>query len=135
MLAHRIDFLELNKYLLMGKGDINKNEQNQDSVKEDLFEAIIGAVAIDSEYDMDKLYDVVISMLNPLQYIENGFELDVTNTSASIASIRIEQSSMQKLRELDNGYLIIDIVLSFVAPPPCPRSVLPPKSGLFLPFP
>ena len=38
------------------------------------------------------------------------FELDVTNTSASIASIRIEQASMQKLRELDNGYLIIDIV-------------------------
>jgi len=79
MLAHRIDFLDLNKYLFMGKGDIKKNVQEEDSVKEDLFEAIVGAVAIDSDYDMDALYDVVISMLDPLQYIENGFDIDVTN--------------------------------------------------------
>lgn len=38
------------------------------------------------------------------------FELDVSKTSASIASLRIEQTSMQKIRELDNGYLIIDII-------------------------
>lgn len=38
------------------------------------------------------------------------FELDVTNTSASIANLRIEQSSMQQIKDLPNGYLIIDIV-------------------------
>lgn len=79
MLAHRIDLLDLGKYLLMGKGDIKNNIQDEPSVKEDLFEAIIGAVAIDSGYNMDKLYEVVLTMLDPIQYIRNGFDMDVTN--------------------------------------------------------
>lgn len=79
MLAHRIDLLDLGKYLLMGKGDIKNNIQDEPSVKEDLFEAIIGAVAIDSSYDMDKLYEVVTTMLDPLRYIQNGFDMDVIN--------------------------------------------------------
>ena len=38
------------------------------------------------------------------------FELDVTNTSASIHGIRVDQQSMELIRDLENGYFIMDIV-------------------------
>lgn len=74
MLAHRVDVLGFAEYLLMGKGDIGQNVQNMDSVKEDLFEAIIGAVAIDCSWDVDILEDVVDKMLNIEHYLDNGFD-------------------------------------------------------------
>ena len=65
----------LNKYLIMGKGDIRNNVQNDDSVKEDLFEAIVGAVTMDLDWkhldkngigrwDIESLKKVVSKMLN-----------------------------------------------------------------------
>ena len=50
-LSSRIDILQLADYLIMGKGDRNNNAHKEASVKEDLFEAILGAVAIDSNWD------------------------------------------------------------------------------------
>lgn len=38
------------------------------------------------------------------------FELDVTNTSATITGLRIDQASMELIRDLMNGYIIIDLV-------------------------
>ena len=38
------------------------------------------------------------------------FELDVTSTTAVISDFRIEQKSMEMIRDLPNGYLIIDLV-------------------------
>lgn len=73
MLAHRIDMLGLANYLIMGKGDIIKNVQNEESVKEDLFEAIIGAVALDCEWNINTIQDVVETMLDIEYYLENGF--------------------------------------------------------------
>lgn len=74
-LASRIDDMGVNKYLIMGKGDVKNNVQNDDSVKEDLFEAIVGAVAMDLDWkkvdkkgigtwDIEKLKKVVSKMLN-----------------------------------------------------------------------
>ena len=74
MLAHRIDVLGLSDYLIMGNGDIANNVQDEESVKEDLFEAIIGAVALDSEWDIDIIQDVVETMLDIEFYLENGFD-------------------------------------------------------------
>lgn len=74
MLAHRIDELDFAKYLIMGKGDKKNNAQDDMHVKEDLFEAIVGAVAIDSNWDMDALQDVVELMLDLDYYIDNGFD-------------------------------------------------------------
>lgn len=68
-LAKQIDILGLSEFLIMGKGDIKKCADKQASVKEDLFEAIIGAVALDSNYNMRKLEDVIREMLNPDLYI------------------------------------------------------------------
>lgn len=62
-LARKLDELGLDGYLIMGKGDIHNNVQDQDSVKEDLFEAILGAVALDSNWDISELQDVVEIML------------------------------------------------------------------------
>lgn len=73
MLAHRIDVLGLADYLIMGKGDVNKQVQNEESVKEDLFESIIGAVALDCEWDIDTIQDVVETMLDIEYYLDNGF--------------------------------------------------------------
>ena len=55
MLAHRIEAMGLQEYLIMGKGDIAQNVQNEESVKEDLFEAIIGAITLDCNWDIDCL--------------------------------------------------------------------------------
>lgn len=76
MLAHRIDVLGFAKYIIMGKGDIEQNAGEQDSVKEDLFEAILGAVAIDCDWHAETLQDVVDRMIDIPSYLENGFNDD-----------------------------------------------------------
>ena len=73
MLAHRIDKMGFADYLYMGKGDINTNQQEEASVKEDLFEAILGAIAIDSEWNPDELENAVNFMLNMDFFLEHGF--------------------------------------------------------------
>lgn len=64
-LANCIDDLGLADYLIMGEGDRKNHVENSLSVMEDLFEAILGAVAIDSNYDLKALQDVIELMLNP----------------------------------------------------------------------
>ncbi len=71
MLAHRIDELCFSQYLIMGKGDIKNNVQEKQSVKEDLFEAILGAITIDCDWNFKELQNVVELMLN-LDYIWNN---------------------------------------------------------------
>ena len=63
-LSKCIDKLGFYTQLIMGKGDIQQNVQDSDSVKEDLFEAIIGAVAVDSNFDMDSITTVVENMID-----------------------------------------------------------------------
>ncbi len=71
MLAHRIEILGFNEYLFMGKGDIQQHKENEDSVKEDLFEAILGAIAIDSKWNPDILENSVSFMLNMEYYLNH----------------------------------------------------------------
>lgn len=73
MLAKKIRTMGLQYFLIMGKSDINQGVMDKDSVQEDLFEAIIGAVALDSNWDFEKLINVVDLMLEPDYYLENGF--------------------------------------------------------------
>lgn len=101
MLAHCIDELELSQYLIMGKGDKKNNVQNDTHVKEDLFEAIMGAVAIDSNWDIDALQDVAELMLNIDHYLEHGFD-DEDNYV-----MLVQQWSQKKYGELP-GYAFQD---------------------------
>lgn len=73
-LADRIDVLDLADYLIMGNSDIQNNINQEMSVKEDLFEAIIGAVALDSNWDMEELQEVVQIMLDPDSYLKDDTE-------------------------------------------------------------
>ncbi len=74
-LSNCIENMGLQKYLILGKGDKKNNVQNDDSVKEDLFEAIIGAVTMDLDWkqvngkgigrwDLERIKKVVSKMLN-----------------------------------------------------------------------
>lgn len=70
-LARRIDMLGFADYLIMGNSDIKNNVDRQESVKEDLFEAIIGAVALDCEWNMKTLKNVIEIMLEPYDILDD----------------------------------------------------------------
>ena len=65
MLAQRMDELDLAQFLILGKGDEKNHVWEEASVKEDLFEAILGAVALDCSWDWETLDEVVAVMLCP----------------------------------------------------------------------
>jgi len=79
MLAHRIDILGLNNYLIMGKGDYDNNVQEDESVKEDLFEAILGAIALDCSWFWHLIDYSLDRMLPIAEYLANGFDTDEEN--------------------------------------------------------
>ncbi len=74
-LAERIDALGFADYLIMGKGDIQQNANEGSSVREDLFEAILGAVALDCGWDMETIINSVEIMLEPDSILE-GYDGD-----------------------------------------------------------
>ena len=73
-LSKAMDSLGFQKYLIMGQGDTKQNRQDSISVKEDLFEAIVGAVALDCDWDMDTITHVVESMIDFKSYFETDLE-------------------------------------------------------------
>ena len=62
----------LQRYLLMGEGDIKLGMENEPSVMEDLFESIIGAIYIDCEMQINVVIDVVSRLLDVRAYLEKG---------------------------------------------------------------
>lgn len=70
-LAKRMDEMGFAQHLIMGNSDIKNNVLNGMSVKEDLFEAIVGAVALDSGWDFPVIESVVEAMLLPEDFIKN----------------------------------------------------------------
>ena len=70
-LARRMDELGFTEHLIMGKGDIQNHIEEEDSVKEDLFEAIIGAVVIDSGWDWKTIQSIVEAMLIPEDFFSD----------------------------------------------------------------
>ncbi len=70
-LARRMDELGFSEHLIMGKGDIQNNINEEDSVKEDLFEAIIGAVVLDSGWNQKEIQSVIEVMLVPEDFLND----------------------------------------------------------------
>ncbi|MBR4800403.1 MAG: hypothetical protein IK048_01840 [Clostridia bacterium] len=62
-LAKRIDKLGFAKYFFLGDSDKDNHVERQEKVKADLFEAILGAVAIDTNWNPDILENVVANLL------------------------------------------------------------------------
>lgn len=71
-LAYATEKNGLEAYLRMGKSDVINKVQEQMSVKEDLMEAIVGAIAIDSNWDMVILEKTIEKLINFDSRFENG---------------------------------------------------------------
>lgn len=69
-LASIIDLLNLSDYFLLGRSDIDNKVNDETKVKADLLEAIIGAIAIDSKWDMPVLEKVCDRMLSINSYLD-----------------------------------------------------------------
>ncbi len=75
-LAKKIDRLGWIDFLILGKSDNYNNVRNSDSVKEDLFEAVVGAVTIDSGWKLEQIESVVEIMLEPERELNNEDSTD-----------------------------------------------------------
>jgi ribonuclease-3 len=73
-LAKAISKTGLQKELLVSRGDEKNNVRESLSAMEDLFEAIIGAVTIDSKWDFSATEKVIETLLDPDGFMENGFD-------------------------------------------------------------
>ena len=71
-LSLAITGLGLEKMLIMGDGDSKLGIENERSVKEDLFESIIGAIYIDSGFDMETIIYTVGKLLDVSKYLSSG---------------------------------------------------------------
>ena len=73
-LAARIDKMGIKDYLYLSKGDAKKHEENTTKVKCDLFEAILGAIAIDCDWDQEALQNSVEFMLDIDKYLQQNLD-------------------------------------------------------------
>ncbi|MBR0497254.1 MAG: hypothetical protein IJJ71_13910 [Treponema sp.] len=70
-LAHCIDMLDLDDYLLLGNSDEKNEVWRNEKVRCDLFEAIIGAIAVDSNWDFKQIEKSCKTMWGMLDFSEN----------------------------------------------------------------
>ena len=63
MLAEIIDSWDVCQYLIVGKQDMNNAVDKEEKVKADLFEAIIGACAVQLKWNQDKMSEIVSKLL------------------------------------------------------------------------
>ena len=75
-LAEIIDEWGLTKYLIVGKGDYSNEVDKQVKVKADLFEAILGAIAISSKWNGSVLEKAVRQMLSIEEELKSIIETD-----------------------------------------------------------
>lgn len=97
-LSDTITRLQLEKYLRMGGGDAKLGIADEPSVKEDLFESIVGAVYIDSGFDMARAISVVAGMLDIKAFIN----ADGTKKSTTVQSFKnqLQEFCADKKRRL-----------------------------------
>lgn len=109
-LAYTFDSLSLSDFIALGKVDLNNDVKEKTSIKEDTFEAIIGAIAIDSNWDMEVIIEIVRKLLNTDAFFErpemdsNYFETlehivcDLNKSSFNCKIGRVEGSGKPKWR-------------------------------------
>ena len=70
MLSQKMQEMDLARYLLVSRGDEKCNIYDQPSVREDLFESIIGAVYFDSGKNLPLIIDMIERLLDTDEYLE-----------------------------------------------------------------
>lgn len=93
-LARIIDELEFAQYLIVGKTDIQNEIDKQIKPKADLFEAILGAIAVQSRFDEEIVEKAVVGMLSMDSVIN-----DIINTEYRPAGYTLE-NAITTLKEL-----------------------------------
>ena len=93
-LASQIDKWGLAHYLVMGKCDISNHVENQMKIKADLFEAIVGAIAVTCNFDSNILRNVVKKML-PIEEVFN----EITTKQKQMVSFTVD-TAVTILKEL-----------------------------------
>ena len=68
-LAGSFDALFLEEYIYYGKSDLNNKTTDVMSIKEDVFEAIIGAIALDSNWNFNKIIKIVKKLLHTDEFL------------------------------------------------------------------
>lgn len=68
---------DIAKYLLLGKSDIKNEVAKETKVKADLLEAVIGAIAVESNWNSEVLETAVLKTLNIDKEITNMIESDI----------------------------------------------------------
>ena len=91
-LAKIIDEWDISKYLLLGKCDIKNNVANEPKVKADLFEAIIGAIAVKSNWNSDILETAISKALDIdtriTSMIENDPKVRLFDIDSAITTLK-----------------------------------------------
>lgn len=104
------------QFLYLGKSDIENNVQNSISVNEDLFEAIVGAVAADCNWNYDTLEKLCDTMLQ-FETINNYLTILVAEKSNTLGFGEPEYTPMsyqlQDMRDMPsnniyNQYLVVN---------------------------
>ena len=104
MLSQCIDALGFAQYLIMSKGDINQKANENKSVKEDLFESLVGAMWIDSDKDISRIQNVVYSMLN-IQFKSANVEKNYYSQFMEFVD-KYKAKYTKELHELSEGFEI-----------------------------
>lgn len=76
-IAKIIDEWDIAKYLILGNSDIKNEVSKEPKVKADLFEAIIGAIAIESEWNAEILESAIFKALDIEKTISAMIESDI----------------------------------------------------------
>lgn len=75
-LAKIIDEWDISKYLILGRSDIKNEVDKETKVKADLFEAVIGAIAVENNWDTDILENAVSKALDMEEKVNSMIEND-----------------------------------------------------------
>lgn len=92
-LSASMERLGFQKYLVMGAGDIKCGAQENDSVKEDLFEAILGAVTLDCGWNMDVI----------TRTTQNMIDLDAFFQDLATDEEKMDENYVGKVQEWTQG--------------------------------
>lgn len=84
LLASIIDEWGISEYLIVGRSDEKNQVDQQVKVKADLFEAIIGAIAVDSRWDSTVLETAVRKSLNLDDRLQNIIQNDYNSITINI---------------------------------------------------
>jgi len=95
-LASIIDSWNVIEYLIVGKSDYLNHVDEQVKVKADLFEAILGAIAVRSEWDSNVLEKAVIKMLSLNEILE---QLDFERFRPVVFTIDNAVNTLKELAE------------------------------------